>query len=184
MRNKILTTLAIFSLMSANVLAANTLPEGASMGPVVKDFGPHVKVPDDSFKLSQDGHFKALMDIADSPEAKADLNRYIESAARFLNMNASSGIAADNMELALVVHGGAVKDLFTDAAYQAKFEQPNPNTALLDELSSAGVKIYVCGQSMGLHGYSMSQLNPAVQMAISAMSASVQLQSDGYVIIP
>lgn len=184
MFNRVLMMLAVFSLMATTVLAAEKPVVDSHLGPVIKDFGPYVNVPDGSYKLNKDMHYKVFMDAANSSGANDELNRRFESAARFLNMNASSGVAAADMEFALVVHGKAVKDLFTDEAYQAQFNQSNPNTGLLDALNAAGVKIYVCGQSLGFRGVSMTQLNPGVTLAISAMSASVRMQSEGFFIIP
>lgn len=184
MFNRVLIVLAVFSLMATSALAAEKPVVETHMGPVIKDFGPYINVPDGSYELKKDTHYKVFIDVSDSSDADDALNDNFESAARFLNMNANSGVDAADMEFALVVHGKAVKDLFTDEAYQAEFNQPNPNTALLDALNSAGVKIYVCGQSVGFHGLSMKQMNPAVSMAISAMSASVRLQSEGFIKIP
>jgi len=176
--------LAVFSWMASSVLAAEKPVVETHMGPVITDFGPYVIVPEGSYKLNKDMHYKAFMDVSDSSDADDALNENFESAVRFLNMNANSGVKAADMEIALVVHGKAVKDLFTDQTYQAQFNQPNPNTALLAALNSAGVKIYVCGQSVGFRGLSMQQMNPVVTMAISAMSASVRLQSEGFILIP
>jgi len=38
-----------------------------------------------------------------------ELNRSIESAARFLNMHARSGIPPQNLELAIVLHGSGAR---------------------------------------------------------------------------
>ncbi len=62
--------------------------------------------------------------------------------------------------------------------------QPNPNTAMLKALGDAGVTIYLCGQSAAHRGYGVEELNPAVTMALSAMTAHVRLQSEGYTLIP
>jgi len=176
--------MALLALLMTNVVAAEQSKPEIHMGPVIKDFGPYVNVPEDSFMLNKNQRYKAFMDITDGAAEDDALNRNFESAARFLNMNASSGVDAANMELALVIHGSAVKDLFTDEAYQAQFQKPNPNTGLLEALHSAGVEIYVCGQSLGFRGNTMEQLNPAVKLAISAMSTSIRLQSEGFNLIP
>ena len=187
MLNKVMTALAIASLMVSSVLAAEAQQKPvveSHMGPVIKNFGAVVDVPDGSYVLKKGTHYKASMDVSDSADDNSILNRHFESAARYLNMNARSGIDAADMEFALIVHGKAVKDILTDEAYQAEFNQPNPNTDLLAALKSAGVTIYVCGQSIGLRGFSVEQISPAVSIAISAMSAHVRLQSEGFTVIP
>ncbi|MEQ8514938.1 MAG: DsrE family protein, partial [Chromatocurvus sp.] len=108
----------------------------------------------------------------------------MDSVARFLNMQVRAGTPLESLDMALIVHGGAAKDLLTDAAYRERFEVDNPNTGLLGGLAKAGVTIYLCGQTASYRGFAPGDLNPAVTMALSAMSAHVQLQSDGYTLIP
>jgi len=51
-------------------------------------------------------------------------------------------------------------------------------------LHDAGVKIYLCGQTAAGRGFTTEDLNPAVSVALSAMTAHVRLQADGYTLIP
>jgi intracellular sulfur oxidation DsrE/DsrF family protein len=85
---------------------------------------------------------------------------------------------------ALVVHGPAGKDLLDDASYKKRYQQSNPNTPLLKQLGDAGVTIYLCGQSAAYMKLGAEEMNPAVTMAVSAMTAHVRLQSEGYTLIP
>jgi intracellular sulfur oxidation DsrE/DsrF family protein len=153
-------------------------------GPVIEAYGPVFSVPEDVFKLKKDTHYKVTMDVSASVDNPQDLNRHFESAARFLNMHARNGVGPENIDFAIVVHGAAAKDLLNDDAYKARFEESNPNTALLNALGEAGVKIYLCGQSAAYREIKTQDLNPAAEMALSAMSAHVRLQSEGYTLIP
>ena len=51
---------------------------------------------------------------------------------------------------------------------------------LIEALSAAGVEIYVCGQSAGYYGYRAEYLLSGLNMSVSAMTAHVRLQSEGY----
>ena len=153
-------------------------------GPVIKGYGPVFEVPEDSWNLKKRKHYKVSMDVSATGDFSSDLNRHFESAARFLNMHASNGINPGNIEFAIIVHGSAAKDLLKDDAYEARFNEPNPNTAMLKALGGAGVKIFLCGQTAAYRGYAAEELNPAVTMALSAMTAHVRLQSEGYTLIP
>jgi intracellular sulfur oxidation DsrE/DsrF family protein len=124
------------------------------------------------------------MDVSATADFSGDLNRRIESAARFLNMHARNGIAMENIDFAIVVHGSAGKDLLNDAAYKARFDEVNPNTTMLSALAEAGVEIYLCGQTAAHRGLAASDLHPAVTVALSAMTAHVRLQSQGYTLTP
>ena len=154
------------------------------MGPVIQHYGPVIAPPPGSFNLAADTHYKVSMDMGTTPEFPGDLNRHLVSAARFLNMSAQTGIPAENIEFALIVHGKAAKDILTDDAHQARYGEANPNTGLLAELKAAGVNIYLCSQTAGFRGMAAEEFNPAVTMAVSAMTAHVYLQQAGYTLIP
>jgi len=46
------------------------------------------------------------------------------------------------------------------------------------------VVIYLCGQTAAYRGFAAEELSPVVTMALSAMTAHVRLQSEGYTLIP
>jgi len=149
-------------------------------GPVIESYGPVFSVPKDSFNLVPDRHYKILMDIGKGPDDPSNLNRYIESAARFLNMNARNGIKPKNIKLAFVLHGSGTHAALNDKAYSEHFLAPNPNKELIKALTKAGVDVYVCGQSAAYNGYGAEELLPEVNMAVSAMTVHVRLQQEGY----
>ncbi|MEP4486025.1 MAG: DsrE family protein [Halioglobus sp.] len=153
-------------------------------GPAVEGYGPVYPVADDAFNLTNNRHYKVSKDLFTSDEDNSKLNRGLESVARFLNMQARSGTPMSQVEMAVIVHGKAAKDLLTDTAYQSRFGISNPNTGLLAELDKAGVTIYLCGQTAAYRGFGGEELNASVTMALSAMTAHVQLQSEGYTLIP
>lgn len=166
------------------ILASTVNAAEPQTGPVIKDYGPVLSVPDGSYNLKNNTHYKVSMDVSATGDFPDDLNRHFESAARFLNMHAQNGIDPENIEFALIVHGAAAKDLLKDSAYDARFGEPNPNTAMLNALGEAGVEIYLCGQTAAFRHFAAEELNPAVTMALSAMTAHVRLQSEGYTLIP
>jgi intracellular sulfur oxidation DsrE/DsrF family protein len=174
-----LSGLAAMLLLTGSVCALET-----QTGPVIEAYGPVYAVPEGSWNLNKDTHYKVSMDVSASGDFNSDLNRRIESAARFLNLHARNGIDPKNIEFAIVVHGSAAKDLLKDTAYEARFDGPNPNTAMLAALHNAGVKIYLCGQTAAHRGFTAEELNPVVSIALSAMTAHVRLQSEGYTLIP
>ena len=157
---------------------------GPQTGPVIEGFGPVFEVPEGSMNLKKNKNYKVSMDVSATADSSDELNRRLESAARFLNMHARNGIKTGRLEFAIIVHGPAGQDLLTEEAYAARFDQPNPNTAMLKALSEAGVKIYICGQTAAYRGFGVEEMNPAVNFALSAMTAHVRLQSEGYTLIP
>ena len=174
----------ILIAVSVMLLGATSYAAGPPTGPIIKDFGPVFEVLEGSYNLDKNTHYKVTMDVSATGDFPEDLNRNFVSTARFLNMHARNGIDPANIEFAIIVHGPAGKDLLDDKAYEKRYHEPNPNTLLLQQLSEAGVKIYLCGQSAAYMKLGADEMNPAVTMALSAMTAHVRLQSEGYTLIP
>lgn len=160
--------------------AAQTPAGEPQTGPAIKSYGPVFEVPADSFNLDPEQHYKVVMDIGKGPENPAELNRSIESAARFLNLHARNGIPAKNLELAVVLHGSGARAALTPEAHMKYFELPNGSQGLVEALGEAGVAIYICGQTAAYYGYGTDELLPQITLAVSAMSVHVRLQQEGY----
>ena len=175
----LLTASLLLALLPVTSQAAN-----AETGPVIENFGPVYEIADAGFMLDPTVRYRSVMDVAQSANEKDQLNRYIESAARFLNMHVRDGVPLANLELAIVLHGGAGKDALSDPAYRERFGTANPNTPLIGALHDAGVKIYICGQTAGFRGYAAEELNPAVTVATSAMTVLTRLQVEGWSLLP
>ena len=113
------------------------------------------------------------------------LNRNLVSLARFLNMHARAGVPAENLQLALVIHGTAVNDVTRADHYGARHDgAENINVELIEQLQAHGVQFYVCGQSASRQSIDNEDLLPGVTMALSAMTAHALLQQDGYTMNP
>lgn len=164
------------------LLAQNGTPQAAP-GPVVADLGPVFDVVDPDFPTAIDQDFKAVFDVASSPQDREALNRSIETVARYLNMHARAGVPNERLAAAIVLHGGAGKDALSDAAYAKRYGADNPNSELLRRLRAAGVRIVLCGQTAASRGFHRSELAEPVELALSAMTALVSLQGDGYALI-
>jgi len=169
---------------SGGAMADDHSPGGMTLGPVVPDFGPVMLPPLGAYNLDPNTHYKVSIDIGETAEFPGDLNRKLVSVARFLNMNAQYGVPPENIEFSVVVHGMAANDFLTDAAHARRLNDPNPNTALLDQLTAAGVKVYLCSQTAAFRQMAADEFRPDVIMALSAMSAHVRLQHEGYSLIP
>lgn len=180
MRSLLLLVLGLAGLAgSASAQALGT----PSPGPLIRDFGPVYDVPSPDLSASPDVVHRAVFDVTRSAESPTAVNSSIESLARFLNMHARAGVPAENLQLALVVHGSAGKDLLDHAGYRERFGVDNPNLPLLEALARAGVEIYLCGQTAMSRGLPREELAPQVRMALSAMTALVHLQDRGYRLI-
>ncbi|RIV85133.1 DsrE family protein [Aurantiacibacter zhengii] len=177
----------LLCLFAVGLLAAPATAQDASTfttGPVFEDFGPHANV-EQTEPLPADLALRHSFDVAAAAE-DGRFNRGFESAARFINMHTANGVSPERIDVAVVVHGRAVQDLLTDAAWAARDLEGDANLggdhvrAMLD----AGVRFIVCGQSAAGIGVSNEDLIPGVEMALSAMTAHALLQQRGYTVNP
>lgn len=155
----------------------------ASAGPVFSEFGKVYEVSNPDFKTDLENDFKVVFDVMSSPGKEGARNRQLETAARFLNLHVSAGKDRDQLKVALVVHGSAAKDLLQSQAYEVRLGRPNPNEALVEALIKEGVEVIICGQSAHSRKLDRDKLIPGVKVALSAMTALIQLQNDGYQLI-
>jgi len=171
--------LFIFTFLFQVILAA----QAKETGPIVKDYGKVWTIENPDFNVNINKEYKAVFDIMNSPESHGTINASIETAARFLNMHAQSGVPAENLKVALVVHNAASKDVITNEAYQKKYGTKNPNQELIRSLLEAGGQIIFCGQSSVSRGFPRKDLIEGVQLSLSAMTALIQLQDEDYRLI-
>lgn len=157
--------------------AAHAGPDAFSRGPLIPGYGPNAEVADD--RIGADMRFKVAFDLEEAA-APGEINRGLESAARFLNMHARAGVPAENMSVAIVVHGAAARDLLNDERYGGE----NANAGLIAALDAAGVRIELCGQTAAFRDIAEEDLQPGVRMSLSAMTSHALLQQQGYTLNP
>jgi len=151
-------------------------------GPAIPEYGRIADV-ENEFPIEEGTEFRVVFDLVDAAEP-GEINRGIESLARFINMHVAHGVPAENIHLAIVAHGRAVHDLTVDAHYEPLKGAPNANAALVAILAEHNVRFFVCGQSAAYNDVSNEDLLPEVTMALSAMTAHAQLQQEGYTLNP
>lgn len=156
----------------------------SSTGPLIRDFGKVYDVPNTASLPREDKVYRVLFDVSHSPGDMEQVNASIETLARFLNMHVRAGIPSKKLKLALVLHGDAAKDSLNHEAYKARFGVENPNLDLLAALADNGVRAYLCGQTATHRAIGSNDLTRPVEMALSAMTALVVLQEEGYQLIP
>jgi len=157
--------------------AAVAGPDDFKTGPLIEAYGGVAEIAD--ARLDAETRFKIAYDVAKAADT-GEINRRLETAARFLNMHAAAGVPSENMQIAIVVHGGASKDLVTDARYGGE----NANAGLISALIDAGVSIELCGQTAAYYDITQEDLLPGVSMSLSAMTSHALLQQDGYTLNP
>ena len=184
MKTKALCLITAACLLSS--IPALAGPDAFKQGQTIPEFGKiaQVKVDQPVYKHHK---FKVVFDVSKQADA-GELNRNLVSAARFINMHTAASIKEKNIKLAIVIHGGATKDVTKEAYYSDSQEgddkKENANAALIKALVEHGVEFYVCGQSAAYYDVDNTDLLPDVKMALSAMTAHALLQQKGYTLNP
>ncbi len=166
-------------LLSAVFLSTAVVAGDPALGPAISGYGPTFAIDDRDVALKSDFVYRAVFDAAAYADESA-VNVGLVSVARYLNMHARNGVPLKNMDLAVVVHGSALKNLLKDDAYQSRYGVANPNLELIGKLKAAGVRFFVCGQSMAFGGVEKQELIDDAQVALSAMTMLTVLQTEGY----
>ena len=169
----LLSTSAVATDMPAPFVPGKAIPEHGWIAPI-----------DSDMPIPAGTKFAVSFDTAKSAEGK--VNRTLNAAARFINMHADAGVDVADMKLAVIVHGGAVFDMASAAAYARKYKKADgdPNTKIIAALREKGVEIILCGQSAAYYKVAKKDMLPGVKMALSAMTAHALLQQEGYTLNP
>jgi intracellular sulfur oxidation DsrE/DsrF family protein len=170
-------------LLYAFLFAPALKAQEKKTGPVIEEYGKVWAIENPDFKVDINKEYKAVFDIMNSPKSHGVVNASIETAARFLNMHAQSGVPVDQLKVALVVHNAASKDVITNEAYKKRYGTNNPNQKLIKALLDAGGQVIFCGQSSLSRDFPREDLIEGVQLSLSAMTAIIQLQDENYRLI-
>lgn len=171
------------------VMAWTTAPAAAQAparltGPVIESFGATFDVPPGSFMPSRDAEFKVKFDVSAGASDPKGVVMGLDTVARFINMHVRAGVPPANIKAAVVLHGTAAAASLTDAGYRSRHGISNPNLPLLEALSKAGVRIYLCGQSAAGRGIKWDEIAPVAKVALSAMTVHAELAREGYTTNP
>ena len=174
--HKLLLLILISFNINFHTIAQNTRVDGE----IIKGFGDFYSVENPDIKTDTTATFKVIFDVSKGSENRNEVNKYIVTAARFLNMHANEGMKPIQLKAAMAIHGSAWQDVLNNEAYNEKYGVDNPNFKLINELNAAGVDIIICGQTAGYREITRENINPSVKFALSAMTALLQYQNNGY----
>jgi intracellular sulfur oxidation DsrE/DsrF family protein len=170
------------ALIVATPLGAQQAPRRT--GPVIHSAGGVFEVTRVDFETPLDLTYRVAFDVSQAAESPTEVNPGLNTVARFLNMHGQAGVPLRQLQVAVVLHGTAGKDLLRNEVYRSRLGVDNPNAVLLQELVAAGVRLILCGQTAASRGLPTDGFFEPVELALSAMTALVVLQEEGYHVNP
>ncbi|WP_182865574.1 DsrE family protein [Rhodopirellula sp. JC639] len=184
--------LLVFTVALSFIIAEPLLAQGGTgQGKVAKATPayPSIQGHGSVVRLPQAAHqprsgTKLLVDVTRGGDP-GKLNGAIEKVAKYVNIYAGAGAEPADVKIAVVFHGDATLAVLNPDAYADAFDvKSNPNLDLLHQLHESGVELYVCGQSLISKGSAPDDVAAFIDTAVSALTAVVNLQSDGYAYLP
>ncbi len=147
--------------------------------PIIKNFGGIYEIPD-SIDPEPETEYNIVIDLKTLQRDKASINPGLNNVARMMNLHGLGGVKAEDLNVAVVIHGGATDLVINNEAYQERYELDNPNLELIDTLRAAGIEIYVCGQSLIAREYGFDEINPQVKKGLSMLTVFTTYMNKGY----
>ncbi|PAY18907.1 hypothetical protein CKO51_13835 [Rhodopirellula sp. SM50] len=184
---RLILTVALSLIIAEPLLAQGGPGQGklvnaAPTYPTIQGHGSVVRLPH-AAQQPRSGT-KLLVDLTRGGDP-SKLNAAIEKVAKYVNIYAGAGAEPAEVQIAVVFHGDATLSVLNSDAYATEFKvKANPNLDLLQRLHESGVELYVCGQSLISKGSDPEEVAVFVKTAVSALTAVVNLQSDGYAYLP
>ena len=155
----------------------------ARVNPIIKSFGGIFEIPYAEEKPDPDLTYNVVIEVEKESDRADTLNWALNNVARLLNLHAAGGVPAKNMNVVLAIHGGATYTTMDNESYRKKYKKDNPNLRLYKELSDAGVRIFVCGQSLIVRKVDRTHLVPEVKISVSMLTILTTYQMKGYAVL-
>src|SRR6478735_3274695 len=150
------------------------------VNPVIKNFGTVTEVPFSVENPDTKLDYKIVVEVnSDNPKPET-VHEFFDKVASVVNLHALGGVPANKLHVVMVIHGPAASFIVNNEAYQKKYGKDNPNIPLFKELVDAGVKIFVCGQSLNKRNIPKETVTPEVKVALSAITTLTTYQLKGY----
>ena len=165
------------------VLIACSASAQTRVFPVIKNYGGIFEVPDAVEKPDPTLDYKIVIELATGSEKPGVYNASLNNIARLVNLHAVGGVSKENLHVVVAIHGEASYSIMNDEAYRAMYKTTNPNLDLYKELAEAGVKFFICGQSLISREIDRTKMIPQVGIATSMLTTITTHQLMGYAVM-
>ncbi|MBL7871511.1 MAG: DsrE family protein [Cyclobacteriaceae bacterium] len=153
------------------------------VNPVIKNYGGIFEIPYADEKPDPKLQYNIVIEVERANATPDSVNWALHNVARMLNLHAMGDVPKNKLHVVLAIHGGASYTVMNNDAYKAKYGVDNPNLGLYQELQQAGVKMFICGQSMIARDIDPNKTVPEVKIATSMLTTLTTYQLKGYALL-
>ena len=165
------------------LLVSFSLSAQTRVFPVIKNYGGIFDVPDAIEKPDPDLDYKIVIELATGSEKPNVFNTSLNNIARLVNLHVVGGVPSEKLQIVVAIHGEASYSVMNNEAYRDKYRTGNPNLDLYKELADAGVKFFICGQSLIARDIERARMVPQVKIATSMLTTITTHQLRGYIVL-
>lgn len=171
-------TMAISGLLVLSLPGMSSSAYAETNGSMTNNTKPPLQI------VNQTG-LKVVVQVNSSDTVPNGVAKQVLAAKNLYDQYTALGMKpGKDYEIVMVFRADGSQFLLTDETYDQKVKQPhpkgNPNRAILDVLSKAGVTMDECSVAMKLKGYSAQDILPYSQIVASGIGAIVDLEKSGY----
>jgi intracellular sulfur oxidation DsrE/DsrF family protein len=138
-------------------------------------------VANPSFPYTHKGKTRLAFDMGREAE-KGQVNGGIEEVMRIINLHGAAGVKKSDLEVYVIFHGPGAASFYDDDLFNKQFQVNNPNLPLIKQLQDAGVKLVVCGQTLGLRNMNIASFPDGTLLSYSARTAISDLVQRGFML--
>lgn len=174
--------LGFAAILMASALSFSALAAPPAHGwtfPVIQGYGGIHVWKQAMDRPNPEATCKTLFVVHAGDSASSQVNFGLGQVARTINEFGAVGVPLDHLKLQVIITGPATPLVLDGPAFMAKYHHANPDLDLIAKLHQAGVKIMVCGNVLYGFGFTPSDLNPNIQIALSALTTTIIAQSQG-----
>lgn len=150
------------------------------VNPVIPHFGTVTEVPFSVENPDPKLDYKIVVEVNSENPKPENVHEFFDKVAAVVNLHALGGVHASKLHVVMVIHGPAAQFVVNNEEYKKKFNTDNPNIPLFKELTDAGVKIFVCGQSLNKRNIAKESVASEVKPSLSAITTLTTYQLKGY----
>nr|WP_321238598.1 DsrE family protein [uncultured Tolumonas sp.] len=137
----------------------------------------NVKKWDGEVSFPEPSNYKILFILNNLDNISDDIQPGLDKIARAMNLYGQTLVDLDDLSIVVLVSGPAVEMFNT---HNDSYEKNQP---VLIDLVNAGVSFMICSQALAGKGITKKALPAFVDVVLSAMTTSVELQTLGYAVL-